>query len=303
MGLRQPPGDQDRGQIEDRRGRSTSGGFSVPGGVAGAGLGGLGGAGVLGLVVVLVLHFLGAGSGSGNTDYGSVLGKLPQVAADSSGPVPSTKTDSETQFVIAVVNDVQQTWTQEFQKAGRRYTPTVLVLFEASTPSGCGVANSQTGPFYCPGDTKVYLDLGFFQEMAQRLGATGDFAQAYVIAHEFGHHVEDLLGILSQVQSAERRDPRRANDLSVRVELMADCLAGVWAHSAYQRNLLQPGDIEEAAQAAAAVGDDRLQKSSGGRVNPDQWTHGSSQQRVNWLTAGFNNGQMSACDTFSATKL
>jgi predicted metalloprotease len=155
------------------------------------------------------------------------------------------------------------------------------------------------GPFYCPADLKVYLDLGFFRELRDRFGAPGDFAQAYVIAHEFGHHVQNLLGISSEVSQEQRRDPGSANELSVRLELQADCLAGVWAHSAYQDDLLEEGDLEEGLAAAAAVGDDRLQKQAGGRVQPESFTHGSSQQRMQWFRTGFQTGSVSACDTFS----
>jgi hypothetical protein len=171
------------------------------------------------------------------------------------------------------------------------------VLFTQSTTSGCGPASAATGPFYCPADRKVYLDLGFFAELRSRFGAPGDFAQAYVVAHEFGHHVQTITGVEPQVRRLQQRNPDAANELSVRMELQADCLAGVWAHSAY--DTLEPGDVQEALGAAAAVGDDRIQRTTTGRVDPESFTHGSSAQRQEWLSRGFESGDMGDCDTFS----
>jgi predicted metalloprotease len=190
---------------------------------------------------------------------------------------------------------VQQFWAQQFADGGKQYEDAQLVLFNRPIDTGgCGVATSSSGPFYCPADQSVYLDLGFFRELRTRFGAPGDFAQAYVLAHELGHHVQNLLGIESQVQSQQDDDPSRRNDLSVRLELQADCLAGVWAFSAYQRGELEPGDLDEGLAAAAAVGDDRL-----GARSSEQWTHGSSALRTKWFSRGYETGTAGSCDTFS----
>ncbi len=193
-------------------------------------------------------------------------------------------------------------WTDLFAQAGQQYRPADLVLFEGSTNSACGGATSAIGPHYCPLDEQIYIDLGFFDELQRRFGASGgDFAEAYVIAHEVAHHVQNLLGISDQVNALSQQDPSQRNGLSVRLELQADCWSGVWAHSIYQRgDVLEPGDIEEALSAAAAVGDDRIQAQSGGRINPESWTHGSSEQRVAWFSTGYETGDPNACDTFSA---
>jgi uncharacterized protein len=267
-------------QIEDRRGASP------------VALGG--GAGGLGLVVLLLFYLLGGGGGSGG---GGPLEGLPQMPAarGETGPDPDAELKD---FVGFVVDDVQQSWTRTFANSDKPYEPTTLVIFEQATQTGCGVGSSQTGPFYCPLDRKVYLDLGFFRELRSRFGAPGDFAQAYVIAHEFGHHVQNILGVNSEVRQEQQRDPDRANDLSIRLELQADCLAGVWAHSAYEQQLLEAGDLEEGLGAAAAVGDDRIQRQTSGRINPEQWTHGSSDQRVTWFKKGFDTGNPADCDTF-----
>jgi predicted metalloprotease len=206
-----------------------------------------------------------------------------------------------TDFVSFVVNDVQRTWRKEFARAGRPYQDATLVLFDGATRSGCGLASSSTGPFYCPVDQRVYLDAGFFRDLATRFGAPGDFAQAYVIAHELGHHVQNLLGIQSQVAAAEAADPSQANALSVRLELQADCFAGVWAHSTSVRGLLEPGDLREGLTAAAAVGDDRIEAATTGHINPETFTHGTSEQRATWFRNGFDGGSLNSCDTFSAT--
>lgn len=201
-----------------------------------------------------------------------------------------------------MVDDVHTFWPGEFQRAGKQYQDAQLILFTGSVNTGCGLASSDVGPFYCPPDQRVYLDLGFFRELSQRFGAPGDFAQAYVIAHEFGHHVQDLLGISGQVDSISRQDPSQRNPLSIRLELQADCLAGVWARSTYARGILEPGDLEEGLRGAAAVGDDRIQEQSTGRIDQDTWTHGSSQQRETWLQRGYN-GTIDSCDTFSETQV
>ena len=219
-----------------------------------------------------------------------------------SGPPVSQSADDRerVKFVSFVVEDVQRTWEKEFPQLGRNYQRAKLVLFRDATRSGCGFAESAMGPFYCPADEKVYLDLGFFDELRSRFGAPGRFAEAYVIAHEFGHHVQTLLGTEEKVRRAEAKRPSLKNTLSVRVELQADCFAGVWGHSTDERNLLESGDVESGLAAAAAVGDDRLQKAATGRVNPESFTHGSSKERVEWFRRGFQTGQVGACDTFAA---
>ena len=224
-------------------------------------------------------------------------------ATTSSGEVGLTPADSAREeprvvFVSQVLDDVQDTWSKAFNRAGANFQPAKLVLFRDGTVSGCGGAQSAMGPFYCPLDQKVYLDLGFFDELDRRFDAPGDFAQAYVIAHELGHHVQHLQGIDERVRNAQGSDPRLANQLSVRLELQADCYAGVWAHSAAERGKLETGDIEEGLGAASAVGDDRIQRATRGSVNVDSFTHGSSQQRMTWFKRGFDSGSASSCDTF-----
>ncbi len=208
-------------------------------------------------------------------------------------------------FVSVVLGDTEQTWQQYFSQMQREYRYPKLVLFSGSVRSACGQASAAVGPFYCPSDQKLYLDLSFFQDLAQRYGAPGDFAQAYVIAHEVGHHVQTLLGISGQVQQAgEGRSKAEINALSVRQELQADCFAGIWGYAASrERQMLDPGDLEEALQAAASIGDDRLQREAGGVVVPDSFTHGTSAQRMRWFKAGFETGDLNACDTFSAERL
>jgi predicted metalloprotease len=198
-----------------------------------------------------------------------------------------------------VLKDTEDTWTSIFRNGGQRYEEPTLVLFSGATNTACGLGESAMGPFYCPGDRQVYLDTSFFDELDQRFGAPGDFAQAYVIAHEIGHHVQNLLGLSERVQSARQRVGRaEGNALSVRLELQADCYAGVWGHYAAQHDLLDPGDAEEGLRAAASIGDDRLQRQGQGRVVPESFTHGSSEQRVSWLKRGLESGQIDSCDTF-----
>jgi len=206
------------------------------------------------------------------------------------------------EFVSVVLADTEQTWKTVFAESGKQYEEPVLVLFNQRVASACGSASSAVGPFYCPADRKVYLDLSFFRDLDRQLGAPGDFAQAYVVAHEVGHHIQTILGISQQVRSAgQGKSAAVVNALSVRQELQADCFAGVWGHAAHHySNMLEPGDLEEALQAAAAIGDDRLQKRSGGDVVPDSFTHGTSAQRVSWFKRGFESGDMGQCDTFSA---
>ena len=205
----------------------------------------------------------------------------------------------EVQFVSFVLDDAQKTWTQILSQQGADYRHAKLVLFRDSIVSGCGQAQAATGPFYCPEDEKVYLDLGFFDELKERFGAPGEFAQAYVIAHELGHHVQKLTGIEQKVHAAQERNPQAANQLSEKLELQADCFAGVWGHSTDERKLLDPGEVRDGLNAAAAVGDDRLQRMAGRAVNPETFTHGSSQQRMEWFQKGFTTGDMSACNTFA----
>jgi uncharacterized protein len=213
-------------------------------------------------------------------------------------PADSAREEPMVQFVSFVLDDVQQTWNGAFEGAGASYRPAKLALFRDGTVSGCGAAQSAMGPFYCPIDEKVYLDLSFFEQLDRRFGAPGDFAQAYVIAHELGHHVQHLLGTDERVRDAQRSNPGTANQLSVRLELQADCYAGVWAHSAAERGKLETGDVEEGLGAASAVGDDRIQRRTTGSVNVDSFTHGSAQQRSEWFKRGFETGRSTSCDTF-----
>ncbi len=286
--MRWTPGGES-GDVEDRRGDSGGGGgFSLLGGRS---LGLMGTLVVLGLSLVFHQNFF-ALLGGGTQDQSS--------AAQPAAPVQSTPAqDKQVQFVSFVLDDVQNTWTRELPPAGVQYQHAKLVLFRNGIRSGCGFAESTTGPFYCPVDRKVYLDLGFFDELRGRFGAPGEFAEAYVIAHEVGHHVQNLLGIEARMRQAREAHPQQANALSVRLELQADCFAGVWGHSTEQRNLLEKGDVESGLAAAAAVGDDRLQKQATGQVHPETWTHGSSQQRVEWFNRGFKSGKLDDCDTFS----
>jgi predicted metalloprotease len=218
---------------------------------------------------------------------------------------PPAQSTPETMFVSKVLGDTEDAWTAIFaaQNWGS-YVPPKLVLFAGGTQTACGIGQAAMGPFYCPGDSKVYLDLSFFQQMAHDLDSPGDFAQAYVIAHEVGHHIQHLFGVTDKVEQLRRQQPASSNALSVRTELQADCLAGVWAqHSDTQRSTLEPGDIEEALNAATAIGDDRLQKKAQGYVVPDSFTHGTSEQRVNWLSRGFESGDVAQCDAFCADTL
>jgi predicted metalloprotease len=280
-------------QLEDRRGM---GGGGFPGGALP-----IAGLGIPGIIIVIVLALLGGGNvfGGGGGGYGvdAPLDQFPAAAQGGDTSVEALGTQGE--FINFVFTDVQKFWQEQFQKAGQRYQPAGIVVFQAATPTSCGQGTTDTGPFYCPADSKVYIDLSFFRELAQRFGAPGDFAQAYVIAHEMGHHVQNLLGIDDQVRQEANANPDQANQLSVRQELQADCFAGVWAHSTYQRGMLEKGDLQEGLRAAAAVGDDRLQRQSTGRVNPETWTHGSSAQRQTWFDRGFENGSPDDCDTFS----
>jgi uncharacterized protein len=276
--------------IEDRRGETPSGGMGMRVG------GGLGIGGVLILLVLSLVfgqNFFALLDGGGDVSPGPG-GGAPTAPARKASPAEEQLVD----FVSFVLDDVQNTWTREFQRLDRDYERARLVLFTDATRSGCGFAESTSGPFYCPADRKVYIDLGFYNELRNRFGAPGDFAQAYVLAHEIGHHVQHLLGITDQVRSQQGGSQERANALSVRLELQADCLAGVWAHSTNERRLLEEGDVEEGLGAASAVGDDRIQKQAGGRVSPESWTHGSAKQRAGWFRRGLETGRIQDCDTF-----
>jgi predicted metalloprotease len=255
----------------------------------------VGGVGGIGFLIIVVLYlFLGG-------DPVQLVEQLPppEVAAPSAGPPPAGQ-DEMVDFVAVVLADTEDTWHPIFESLGGRYVEPQLVLFTDAVQSACGIAGAAVGPFYCPADGKLYIDLSFYDELRRRFRAPGDFAQAYVIAHEVGHHVQNLLGISGQVSEMQRgASAADANALSVRLELQADCFAGIWAYNADRvRNLLEAGDLEEALNAASAIGDDRIQRESTGRVVPDSFTHGSSAQRVKWFRAGYQSGSLEACDTF-----
>jgi len=280
-------GRRESDNVEDRRGVS-GGGLAIGGGLGG-------------VVILLIAMFLGV-------DPRAILdqtGEDPAPAVNTRTARPASPADDELKhFVAVVLADTEDVWTGVFRQTGREYRVPRLVLFTDQVQSACGTAGSATGPFYCPGDQKVYIDLAFYRDLKGRLGAPGDFAQAYVIAHEVGHHVQRLLGISDQVHSAQSRGSRsQANDLSVRLELQADFFAGVWANKAKNKGLLEAGDIEEALGAASAVGDDRLQRQAQGRVVPDSFTHGTSEQRVRWFRKGLDTGDFKQGDTFNAKSL
>ena len=263
--------------IEDRRG---------------LGMGTIGGGGVGMLLIVLAVSCLTG------TNPLALLQMAEQAAPQQTQQVPTgaPTNDPAAEFVSVVLGDTEETWNRIFQSSGRQYQEPVLVLFEGQVQSACGGASAASGPFYCPADQKVYLDLSFFRELDQRFGAPGDFAAAYVIAHEVGHHVQTLLGVSRTVREQPQGQSRAgANQLSVAMELQADCLAGVWGHHANRKQLLDQGDVEEGLKAAAAIGDDRLTK---GRVSPESFTHGTSEQRARWLRQGLSTGDINSCDTF-----
>jgi hypothetical protein len=271
--------------VEDRRGAS------VPL-IAGGGLG---------TIVLLLLGLFFGFDPSAFLQTGNRPESVPESSTEAPNASPST--DPQREFVSVVLADTEDTWRDTFRDLGRTYSEPTLVLFTDVARSACGMAQSAVGPFYCPSDRKVYLDLSFFRALRDRFGAPGDFAQAYVIAHEVGHHAQLLLGITERVQrSGERMSPTQKNALSVKQELQADCFAGVWGYHARQRQILDPGDLEEALRAAAAIGDDRLQQQSRGHVVPDSFTHGSSAQRTRWFKRGFDSGDPRQCDTFATAR-
>jgi predicted metalloprotease len=277
--------------IEDRRGMRVPGGRSA-------------GFGCIGLLVVMVIAML---TGADPRQLLGILGLVeqmaPQVQQQQVPAGPPAANDPQAQFIGVVLKDTENTWNTVFQQTGGRYQEPTLVLFDGRVDSACGLASAAVGPFYCPADQKVYLDTAFFRELDRRFGAPGDFAQAYVVAHEVGHHVQKLLGISDQVTAMQQRarSQEEVNELSVRLELQADCLAGVYGH--FNQQYLDPGDIEEGLRAAAAIGDDMIQKQSQGYVAPESWTHGSSEMRVRWLRRGLESGDPASCDTFKAPRL
>jgi predicted metalloprotease len=283
-------------QVEDRRASPGGSGRRVGG--RGIGLGTIAVALVAGWIFgINPMTILGALSG------GDLAAPSEQVQTVPRAGEPPT--DEMGRFVASVLGGTEDVWTQVFQQGGAQYQKPTLVLFRGTTPTACGTGQSAMGPFYCPGDQKVYIDLAFYDTLRQQLGAPGDFAQAYVIAHEVGHHVQNLLGTTNKMTQARgRMSEREFNALSVRLELQADCFAGIWAHHNNQsKQILEPGDIEEALSAAAAIGDDALQRKSQGAVVPDSFTHGTSAQRQRWFTTGLQSGQINSCDTFNARQL
>lgn len=292
-----------------KKGRRSDNVVDARGDGGGSGGGGMriGGKGLSLTAVVLIVGF-GLLTGQDPMQIlGELTGQSQQATpVDTSQRKAPPANDEQAEFVSTVLGDTEDTWKQIFQQGGQTYKEPKLVLFSGQVQSACGHATAASGPFYCPADQQVYLDMAFFREMSQRFGAAGDFAQAYVIAHEVGHHVQTLLGVSDQVQQARQSGQRMegANGLLVRQELQADCFAGVWAFKGQKRlNWLEPGDIEEALNAANAIGDDRLQQQGQGRVVPDSFTHGTSAQRVRWFKAGFAQGQIDQCDTFGAKSL
>jgi predicted metalloprotease len=261
-------------------------------------MGGLGkGLGIGGTVIVLALSLL-----TGRNLFND-LGVEPGAATGTGSPMTpqdSAREETEVQFVSFVLDDNDSTWQKVLARYNQPYTAPKLVLFRNSTQSGCGYAQSAMGPFYCPVDQKIYIDLGFYDELKTKFGANGDFAQAYVLAHEFGHHIQHLLGTDAEVRQAQGGNPQDANQLSVRLELQADCFAGVWANTTQKRNILDQGDVEEAMNAASSVGDDRIQQQTGQRVNVDAFTHGSAAQRMEWFGRGYQSGDPRSCNTFGS---
>ena len=282
--------DEDSSYVEDRRGESGGGGRRI-----GRSMGIGGTLVVLALSIVLkrnLFNDLGTPAPSSRPSQRS-----PNATAN--GQARTAAEEDLKRVAVGAFNDAQRTWTSQLRGSG--YRPARLVLFWDQTRSGCGAAGAEMGPFYCPADERVYIDLGFFRDLASRFGAPGDFAQAYVIAHEVGHHLQNILGIEARMRQSQRQNPRAKNQLSVLLELQADCFAGIWGHAAKQRGILEPGDVEEGLRAAAAVGDDRLQKAATGRVSPESFTHGSAAQRAQWFRRGMDSGRIEDCDTFAGS--
>lgn len=262
--------------------------------------GGIGGLGIIGLLLALLM---GGGSGDlgGMGDLLGQLGGSQQTAPPAETSDEFEGIDDDEAFVMAILGTTETLWTDIFASRSQTYDPATVVLFSQATQSACGGASSATGPHYCPLDETVYIDLTFYDELQRRFGASGgDFAEAYVLAHEIGHHIQQELGIMDEVRRLQQQQPSEANEYSVRLELQADCLAGVWANSIFQReDVLEPGDVREGLSAAEAVGDDRIQMTTTGRVNPESFTHGTSEQRVEWFNVGYRTGDPGACDTFN----
>jgi predicted metalloprotease len=322
-------GERESENVEDRRGEGGGFGFPFPGGgvrfpSGGSGRGG--GIGIIGILIILGLMLFfgvdpsvilqGGPPGGGTSNFPDI--QLPQSRPDTTNfPIPgqqhgppierpqTANEDDLKRFVAVVLGDTEDVWRDIFARYGERYSDPKLVLFSGGVRSACGMGMAQMGPFYCPNDEKVYIDLDFYEELRTRFKAPGDFAQAYVIAHEIGHHVQKLLGIADQVEAARQRmGQAEGNALQVRMELQADCFAGIWAnHAEETKNIIEPGDIDEALNAASAIGDDRIQKQTQGYVVPDAFTHGSSAQRVRWFKRGYESGKLDACDTFNADQL
>lgn len=294
-------GQRESSQIEDRRG--SGGGGRAGGGIR---VGGGRGVGLGTIAVALVASWVfGINPGTVISVLGGLQGGEAPVSQSPQGTPHARPQDESARFVSTVLASTEDIWQETFRASGRDYRKPVLVLYRGSTRSACGTGQAAMGPFYCPGDEKVYLDLGFFETMRRQLGAPGDFAQAYVVAHEVGHHVQHLLGITDRVDALRgRQSEAQANAMSVRLELQADCFAGVWAGRSQQaKNWLEQGDLEEAMNAASQIGDDTLQQNAGGAVRPESFTHGSSAQRMRWFQRGFQSGQVSQCDTFQARSL
>lgn len=301
-------GRRESDNVEDQRDGSGGpsggigrGGFRLPGG--GGGMRSIGGGGFSGLVILVVLFFALKACGIDPMQVLNQEGIDPTAQGDSgpSSPRSQQRDDETTKFVKVILAETEDVWSGIFQSMGRDYPVPTMVLFDGQTRSACGAASTASGPFYCPGDQKLYIDLAFYDELAQRFGASGDFAQAYVLAHEVGHHVQNLIGVLPKFnQMRQNMDEGSANKLSVKIELQADCFAGIWGHMTAQKGLLEKGDVEEAINAAGRIGDDTLQRSTQGFVVPDSFTHGTSAQRVEWFSRGFKSGKFEDCDTLNA---
>jgi hypothetical protein len=288
----------DSPDVIDQRGGGS--GFRVPGG---ARVGVPGGLGLAGLVIVLLFQLLGGGGSGTAFDVDSRFGDQVQAPGGSAIPASQDPERDLKDFSVYVFTNAQQMWAQTFRDQGTPYERAKLVLYRGGVSTGCGDATSAVGPFYCPADQRVYLDLSFYDDMSSQLGATGDFAWAYVIAHEMGHHVQQQLGTSDRVRALQRQSAEDVNELSVRLELQADCYAGIWAQSVFEAGDLEPGDVGEGLRAAEAVGDDRLQRRASGSIDPDSFTHGTSEQRARWFENGRSSGEPAACDTFSSDEL